>query len=963
MKISVTKKRRKHRMLTFLFGFVVLIPLMVQGENPEKEKFQLKSETPNLLLNEQDPTVVVQSVSTVSGDRLLHRPTFQMEQFLDGTLPGLYVNLSQGYPTQQASLNMRQRGLLIVVDGIPRADANIPASQIESVSLIKDALGLSAWGMSSGDGVLFIKTKRGDKSKLKIDFSAQLAFSQQIYRPEFLDAYEYGLLLNQALVNDGGSPLYSSDDLTKYRDGSSPYTHPNVDWYDVMMRNNAPIQQYNLNMSGGTNLTRYFIDINAYNQQGFLKQNDELNSYNTSESFKKYSLRANADVNLTPTTLLQVNVFGQMFKEHTPGVTMMGTIYRNLHTTPNNAYSITNPNGTYGGNAKYTKNLYAESVNTGYTQYPKTDFNIDFALEHRFTGMLKGLYVKGLYSYNSSYRETMKREKGYEVWAYTPVLDAEGNVIPDQGYTKLTPAAASESTTSYDRQYRLQYMDASVGYDYTAGEHSWNTKATYWSNEFTLMSNYLPMLKYGFNLHSEYNFNKRYMAEVSVSAMHFNWLSPTNRWGQYPTIGLGWNIDREDFFDISGIDALKLRTTYGLTGNDGTGSFFRAATMSGSITQYYYPYIKTYGGGGTVYIGGDNVSMPTMTESTVIYDPECEKSRRFTLAVDAMFLNRSLSATIELFNNYHYDILAVSQSKTFNSLHGGAAVENIGIFRQTGLELDVNYAKQFGDFKLEANAQATFYKRTLLNNGESIYPETYMQRVGQPYGQTFGYTALGIFQNQEEIDKYMSEGGPAGNGITIDGYIPSPGDIKYLDRNGDGNIDDLDVGYIGSKAPRIEYGFYLSAEWKGLALSMQWTGLGNVQTIIRDLPFSLNSYASYGQALKEHLDSWSEENPNPNANYPRVSASGNSYNERTSTFWLKNIDYLRLKNIELSYSLPKKWITPIQLSGVKFFLNGYNLLTITPLKDRDPELLNYTSSGVGVVPNIKAYNFGLNVQF
>lgn len=968
MKNSFMSKSWRCRISVFFaLCLFILSPIVAQNEISDTLGIRLNPETPNVLLGKQDPLTRVQSISTVSGDRLLHRPVFQMEQFLDGTLPGLYVNLSQGYPTERGGLNMRQRSLLIVVDGIPRADANIPASQIESVSLIKDAVGLAAWGMSSGDGVLYIKTKRGDKSKLRIDLTAQYATAQQIYRPNFLNAYEYGTLLNQALINDGGSAIYSEADLIKYRDGSSPYTHPNVNWYDVLMQNSAPIQQYNLNMSGGTSVARYFIDINVYDQQGFLKQDRSINAYNTSESFNKYSLRTNVDVNLTATTLLQVNVFGQMFKENTPGNTMMGSIYRDLHTVPNNAYAITNPNGTYGGNQKYTKNLYGQIIESGYIQYPKTDFNFDIALEHYFTGALKGLYVRGMYSYNSSYRESLKRTKGYETWAYTPaVLDAEGNIIAEEKYEKLTSAAAPSRTTEYQRQYRLQYMDASLGYDFSTGEHSLNTKLTYWTNEFTLMATNLPMYKYGFNLHSEYNFDKRYMAEISISRMHFNYLSPSKSWGFFPTIGLGWNIDREDFFDLNAIDALKLRTTYGLSGNDQTGSFFRTANVS-SMSNYYYPYIRRYKSGGTVNIGGYNDGKTTLIEDGIAYDPEYEKSRRFTLALDALFLDRSLGATVEFFHNYHYDILRKSDAKDYNSMHGGAALENIGVYRQTGIELDINYAKQFGDFNLEANLQTTFYRRILLENGEPTYPESYMQRVGNIYNRTFGYVAEGIFQNQAEIDEYMypSDGS---QGIMMDGYIPKPGDVRYKDLNGDHNIDDLDIQAIGTKAPRIEYGFYLKIAWKGLALQTQWTGLANSESIIGgddadriNMPFKLNSYGAYGQAWKEHLDSWSENNPN--ASYPRVSAAGNSYNERRSTLWLKKTDYLRLKNVELSYSLPKSWMTPIHLSGIKIFANAYNLLTFTPLKDRDPELVNYMSGSTGIVPNTKAWNVGLNVQF
>ena len=957
MRVSKMRSSRyRYCAFAFLFYFSItsLMSQSLQKDTTNRESTRI---IPSVLLGSEDPITNIQSVSAISGDRLLHRPTFQMEQSLDGTLPGLFVDMTQGYPTERAGLKMRGRNLLIVVDGVPRADANIPSSEIESATIIKDALGLAAWGMSSGDGILYIKTKRGNPSKLKIDFTAQYASTQQIFRPEFLNSYEYASLLNEALRNDGSPELYSATDLELYRTGASPYTHPNVDWYSVLMREKAPVQQYNLNMAGGTKQARYFIDLNVFDQQGFLKQDKTINAYSTQENFKKYSLRANVDVNLSPTTLLQVNVFGQMFRENTPGKTMMGTLYPTLYTTPNNAYAITNPNGTYGGNQQYTNNLYAQSIASGYIMYPKTDFNFDLALEHRFTGKLKGLYAKGLYSYNSSYRETLSRTKGYEIWEYKPTTDGEGNII-SESYVKRLSATPPASSSAYSRQYLLQYMDAALGYDLSVDEHNLNTKVSVWTKEFTLQSNNLPMLKYGFNLNSEYNLSKKYIAQISLSSMHFNFLSAANSWGFFPTAGLGWNIDREDFFDIKNIDALKLRTTYGISGNDGTGTYFR--TASGNMTNYYYTYIKRYSAGSNVNIGKDNASMGTLIESPVPYDPECEKSRRFTVGADIMMFKNSLSATVEYFNNHHYDILMTPAAISNSSLHGGATLQNIGVYRQHGLELNVNYKKDLGDISLESNIQTTLYKTKLLNNGEPVYPESYMQRVGNPYGQIYGYVSEGFFQSQEEINEYMHPADGSA-GYTMDGYIPSPGDLRYKDLNGDHNIDDLDVKGISTNAPRIEYGFYLSAGWKGLAFSMQWTGLANAEAIIMDLPFSINSSNSYGQALTEHLDHWTAENPN--ASYPRVSASGNTYNEKTSTFWLRDINFLRLKNIELSYTLASSWVKPLHLSGVKVFANAYNLLTITPLENRDPELLKYMSDKTGIVPNIMAFNGGINIQF
>ncbi|MDR1883279.1 MAG: SusC/RagA family TonB-linked outer membrane protein [Prevotella sp.] len=926
-----------------------------EAEDPELH-VEIKGRNRSVLMGEQDPSTMLQSVSSVSGDRLLHRPVFQMESFLDGTLPGLVTDMSQGYPTSQLSLKLRGRGLMIVVDGIPRSDANIPASQIESVSVIKDGLGLSMMGMSSGNGILYIKTKRGNRTSMKIGFTAQLAFNKQIFRPEFLGAYDYSVLLNEALVNDGKAPMYSRRDLDLFGSGASPYTHPDIDWYDEIMRETAPVWQYNLNMSGGGKTARYFVDINVYDQSGFLKQDKTLNSYDTQESFKKYSLRTNTDVSLGPSTLMKVNVFGQMFRETTPGSMVMGSVYKALHTTPNNAYPVLNPNGTISGNAIYKNNLYAQTVHSGYYMYPKTDFNIDVSLEHKFTEKLKGLYAGATYSYNSSYREELNRSKGFDVYSYWKDPD-DKSPDTDANYVKLVTPNIAKNASDYSRLNRLQYLEFAAGYDFGINKHSSKNKVLYSYNDYLIKGTALPLSKNTLSFRSEYNYDKRYLAEVAFSTMSLNQLKPGEQWGWFPAAGIGWNMARENWFSEAApaVGMLKLRATYGVNGSDGTGSYYRSAT--GTLSDYYYTYLKYYKKGTGVNLGGTSASQSTLVEANLPYLTKWEKIKRLTIGADVEAFDGTLAATVEFFNNNYSDILQKSVGKDNSGLVGiDIPKENIGEYRQTGLELDVNYNNKFGDFTVYANANATFYKTKLLANGELEYPESYMQRVGKPYGQIFGYVADGFFQSRQEIDKYLET-------TKIEGYLPVPGDLKYKDLNNDGVIDGKDIKDIGTKSPRIEYGIYLGAEWKGIGLSMQWSGIANSSVVLRDTPFGINAEGGYGQALEEHLDRWTPDNPD--AGYPRLSAVENTYNERTSSFWVKDGAYLRLKNVELSYTLPHKWISAIRLSGLKVFANGYNLLTVSGIKDKDPELLNFMSSdgNTGIVPNAKAFNFGLNIQF
>lgn len=952
MRILDAKNNWKYSIAIFSFYvFCTVGSVSAQENQAEIKQTQEYIKKQNVLLKKQDTETMLQSTSSASGDRLLHRPTFQMENFLEGVLPGLTVNTANGYPTSQSELLLRGRSLMIVVDGIPRSDVNIPAHQIESVTVVKDGLGLAAMGMSSGNGVLYITTKRGHKSKMKIGFTAQLAFQQQTNRAKFTNAYDYATLLNEALSNDGYNPLYTAKDLELYKTGASPFTHPDVDWYKELTRKTAPIQQYNLNIRGGGNVANYFIDLNVYDEDGFLKQDKSLNSYNTRENFKKYSMRANTDIKLLPTTTFKFDIFGQMFRETTPGSAVMGSIYPTLHYTPNNAYPIYNPNGTLGGSPNYQNNLYGQLMYSGYNLFPKTDLTLDATLDHKFKDALEGLYVSGTYSYASTYREALDRSKEkYDIYYYWKNPE---DMSPDSkdNYLQLTNSSAQENKSSYNRQNRMQNINLSAGYDFALGLNNIKTKLTYLYNDFNIQGTNLPLEKHAVSFGAEYNFNKKYLAEFAISGMSMNQLKPGERWGTFPAIGLGWNIAKEDWFaeKAPSISMLKLRATYGKNGSDGTGAYYRSGT--GSLSDYYYTYLKYYKKDGDVGFGQTPANNPVYIEGALPYITKWEKIERFNVGVDFEALSNTLSGSLEFFNDNFSDIL-LSGARNSNDLLGmAAAKENIGRYRQNGLELDLNYKNRFNDLLVTVGANATMYWTKTTADGGFNYPEQYMERVGRQRNIIFGYVADGIFQNEQEIDEYMKA-------TTIADYIPQPGDIRYADINGDGILDGKDIKAIGTNAPRIDYGIYASAEWKGFGLSMQWAGVANRSVTIKDTPFGINEKGGYGQALEEHMDRWTPSNPD--ASYPRLSATTNSYNERTSTFWVQSGSYIRLKNIELSYSLPKKIITPLHLSRVKVFTNGYNLLTISPIKDRDPEIAGLLN---GKVPNVKAFNFGLNVEF
>ena len=893
-----------------------------------------------VLFGTQDSESMLQSYSSVDGERLLHRPVFHIGSTLYGVLPGLRVSLASGLPSAQVSFSLRGNHPLFIVDGIPRSSVNLSPDQIESVSVIKDALGLSMLGMMAGDGVIQIVTKRGVNDKLHVNFTAQLAVNKQIYKPKFLGAYDYSNLFSEALTNNGQAPIYSKNDLEKYKSGANPYTHPNMNWYDYLQNDRAQVQQYNLNFRGGGKIARYFLDLNYYDQGGFLKEDKSINTYSTKDDFKKYSLRSNIDIDLTPTTLFSVNAFGQMLKENTPGSTMSG-IYTDLSQTPNNAYPAINPNGSLGGNRIYQDNLYGQTIYAGYNTYNASDLNLDVRLTQKFTGVLTGAYASALYSYNSIYRESLSRTKNRAVFDYKEDDNGLGS------YNQLTNASQQANVSTYNRQNRMMYGEVDLGYDFVSGKNTSKNKVVYLYNNY-LIENYLPFKNSAISGRFEYDYSKRYFAEIVWSYMSMNQFKPGKRGGFFPALGLGWNLAEETWFNkkVPFINKLKLRGTYGLTGDNLAASYFD--TSFGTV-PYYYDYLSYYVSSSSAYFSSTAAGNSTVIENQLPYPTTWTKIRKLNIGVDVVAFDNKLQFTAEFFNNNLTDVLQGRGTNNSGIIGVPLPQENLGKQRISGFEFDLGYSQKHRGFEWSVEGNATLYKTKEVFMDETSRPYSYMRRTGQPIGQLFGYQADGVFQSQEEIDEYLSH-------TKIEGYIPKPGDLKYKDLNGDHVIDDQDVTAIGTTKPLIVFGLYGTINWKGIGFNMQWEGVANRDVLLIDMPFEQSASGAYGQASESHLNRWSPNNPN--ADYPRFTVGGNSYNEASSSFWVRNGNYLRLKHVELSYDLPSKWISSVKLSGVKIFTTGYNLLTIAAIKDRDPELINYSN-----IPNTKSFNFGINIQF
>lgn len=883
-----------------------------------------------VLFGTQNNAKKIQSSTVVSGEELKSFPTPQVGLMLYGKLPGLYVvqNSFQA-GADEPNISLRGRSPLVVIDGVPRSYLSIDPEQIESVTVIKDALGTAIYGMKAADGVLLITTKRGANMPKQITVTSQYGIQQQISTPKFLDAYNYASLFNEALANDGRQAVYSSSDLEAYKNGTNQFTHPNVNWADEILESSAPVSRQNINARGGNKTARYFVDLDYLSQDGFLKTDKTINTYETNNSFKRFSFRSNIDVDLTENTLLSLNLFGRIRNGNQPG-SNVASIYNAFLTTPNNAYPKFNENGSLGGNTEFQNNLYGMAIKSGYRPSVNRNLGADISLTQKLDKFIPGLYASGMVSFNSYYNENINRSKAFAV--YTPVVNTTTGVTT---YKTIGGDGTQANTSTASDQSRQVFSRFDLGYDKTINKNTFKAQLLYVRDSYVL-GGALSQVNQSISGRFNYDYDNRYLVEVTSSYMGYDRYKKGDQYGLFPSVGLGWNIANEDFFSSlkNTVNALKLRASYGLTATNAAAGFFQ--------------YLQNFENGDTFYSRNPLTTSVTKEEGTLA-NPNItwEKAKKFNIGLDATILNDKVWFTADYYRNNFYDLLQTRRTNASAVIGAVLPLENMGKSQYSGVELGAGYHNQINSFKYFISANGSWSATKVIFNDEPFRNNAYEYRTGLPIGQTFGYVADGFYNNTAEI----------ASGPKVDGYTPVPGDLRYKDLNNDGIININDVTAIGSTKPVFYYGVTGGFNYKGLDFSFTLNGVANRNVYYNFANFAATGASGgYGQALESSLKRWTPSTA-AQAEYPRLSVGSNPNNTQTSSFWIKNGSYLRLRNVEVGYSLPSNLIKVVGLTNVRLFANGLNLFTATKLDDVDPEVL------MGSVPNQRIFNFGVNLQF
>ncbi|MGI4751437.1 MAG: SusC/RagA family TonB-linked outer membrane protein [Janthinobacterium lividum] len=909
----------------------------------------------DVLYGTANPDNFLGSIASVYTNQLTTTPSTLYTYALPGQLAGLYTQQYSGFAAAQTgsqttpdfignvvqhnnysandnteiTLSLRGQTPITIIDNVQRELSSIDPESIESISVLKDGLSTILLGNNSSRGVLLVTTKHPDIGKPHISFTAQTALQQSLGLPTALPAYQYAYLYNEALQNDGRQSIYTSADFNAYRNHTDALGHPDVNWFKTVLNNYSPLTTYRLNVGGGSAIARYSISVNYLDQLGMFKTDPSV-TYNTNNDLNRYMINSDVVVNVTKKFTVDLQLFGRIQQLTQPGPGY-SSILNTLYTTPNNAYSVFNPNGSFGGTTLFTNNLLSQVEDSGYQRVSSNDVLANLDLNYDLGNVIKGLSVKAKGNLSFASQGFLNRN----LQNNTYITNSDGSnsavgvpVAQNNAFSSVSSAryAYAQGSVNYDRNFDKNGISAILLYDYHTAALNFD----------------LPQISTNRAFRLQYNYDGKYFVEGAANLSGYNRYPPGKQLGLFYAGGLGWQMAKETFIsnNFKWINSWKWRATYGKTGN-------------ANVDNYgYYNFLQTYSASnGYAYIAGTSRSNVQSYGENGLANPYItwEKADKIDVGTDIALFNNHFKITADYYHDRYYDLLQI-RGNSIALLGITYPYENIGVNLYKGGELSLTYQSHTGNFNYfitgNANIQAT--KSVFSDEQPTPYPWT--RRTGQPINAIYGYKALGFFNTAKE----------ASSSATTVGYTAQAGDVKYADLNGDGIINQFDIEPIGNTKPLIFYGTTVGFNFKGFSLSFLVQGVSNRQIVFNNTID--NGFAGVGflgltysgQGYESLSNRWTPETAST-ATLPRLSL-GNANNTAASSLYVRSGNYVRLKNAELGYNLPYRWIEKLKISGIRIFVNGENLLTLYGYQGVDPEVY-----GVAY-PIQRVFNAGINVK-
>ncbi|MBL7965824.1 MAG: TonB-dependent receptor [Prolixibacteraceae bacterium] len=881
------------------------------------------------------------AISTLKGSGFSQLPMSSLNNLLSGQAPGLNVWQTGTQPGRdEAIIVIRNRASfagsnvpLILVDGVARDFPDMDLNEIESITVLKDAASLAWYGSRGANGVLLVTTKRGSAEKTRFTYDTQIGMQMPTTLTKPLDSYTFGTLYNQALQNDGFPALYSPETLENYKSGVDPYSYPNNNFVREFIKDNSMVQRHVLTASGGSRAIRYFTALSFFDQNG-LFNDAKTPLFNTNVGYQRYNLRTNLDIQVTPMLNVQLDMGGRVEDRREPGSFGSSSFLSTVFTTPANAFPLLNENGSYGGTSLFSNNPLAMLKSRGYSSEITRVLLGTMNVNHKLDFILKGLSANLFYTFDIQGRFTSGRSQTYEIYQ----RNTDGSLTR---FGTKTPLGYLSSAFADN----VRGNELWTGFDYknSFGKHRVNGSIRYQQAVISAAPRFDDK-RQGISARASYSYNYRYYADLVAGYTGTDNFMPGKQFGFFPAVALGWVISEENLLkDVSFIDYLKLRGSYGMAGN----------TSTGESNKFPYAYLYNATSGGypfgtsfTFVAGGSERILPNQ-------DITWEKAYKTDLGIEAKLLKNSISISANYFNEIRKDILT---SPIRPSIIGiGSFNINDGETRLRGFEGMIDFTKKFGDFTLYLGGNFTSARNKILRINESAGLVDYQIQKGHNIGgvTNFGKLMLvsdGIFQSQTEIDNSPVQ--------RFAGKV-RPGDIKYKDINDDEVIDNFDRVMTDYKdTPDAYYGFKLGGMYKEFDFSVLMQGVSGRTIEIRSLVMAGSNSTGYINQFS--VDAWST--LNPLAPYPGLRISDRANNTVDSDFWLRSGDYLRLKSVEVGYTIPAELTDKCKIRSLRVYLNGFNLLNFdnTGL-DIDPEMpyAGYNSN----YPYVRTITAGLNLKF
>lgn len=884
---------------------------------------------------QQSKRSVTGSVATIQTKELRQSPVANLNNALAGRLPGMISVQRSGQPgADAAELFIRgistygsNRAPLVVVDGLPRGAGNfsqIDANEVESISILKDATSAALYGIQGANGVIVVTTKRGKENAVpRINYTSQVATQQPVRLPKSMSSYELALYRNLWDANSGNVSPFDEEALKTIEGGFDPYGYPNVNWFDEILKPSSLQNQHNINVSGSTNRMRYFVSGSFLNQGTLLRHDDKFyENYQLKSRFNRYNFRSNIDLQATELLTLQVDLAGRLEERVGPGAGF-GEVFSQISGMLPFAMPIFNPDGTLGAGSyvemPYWQNPYAMVTQNGYYQNFSNVMYGTISAHHKLDFITDGLSVKANFSFENNNVKGTSRRQNYDTFWYRG-KDNEDNPIYQQDRI-----ASRLNTSGSSMIERSNYLDVRLQYDRVFAESHQVNVHLLANKALRVWNDDLPYAYQGVSGRFLYGYLNRYFLEGNLGFNGSENFPKGNRYGLFPSASLSWIVSDEKFFQ-SDISHLKLRASYGFSGND-------------KIGNSRWLYISDYTSSPGYRFGSGNATAGAYDENRVgnMY-VTWEKSAKANFGVEFGLWNNQLEVIADVFHEKRTDILTTPGSVPDYVGIENLAPRNSGVVANRGVEGEIRYRKSFGELGIFTNINLTYAKNVVLENDEPKPAFPYQDLRGFSVGHTLGYLNTGFFDSPLDI---------ANSAVQNFDNTTIPGDLKYMDVNGDGVIDAFDRVPIKSfYVPELTGGWSFGLYYRGVDFSVLFNGALGATTW--SMPRS-------NDPLRNRH--WTPERGS-SAVMPVPKHSTN--NELASTFWVRSSDYLKLRNAEIGYTIPDRLVRSIRLATGRVFVNGQNLLMWDNawVKDRDPE----SPGGSITYPIQRVVNIGVSLS-